>query len=275
MSALFALLALAVGPSASAGNVVSPVDSETIPSTPFFTVTLASGEVHARVEVARDEAMRQVVGTCVPAAQAQGLGCRLAQPLAQGEHYWRLVYETPFCDGDAGQYCSYDTSIAGPLRVEVRGSAGTAVTPVIIDPVPSGPVDPPLIRPGRSIGGVALGMNEAEVRAAYGDPSAPARSIAARDRAAAAYAVHGGRLDVVYRDGVVVAISTTSRYYRTVSGVGVGTRPASGRAWKAFRATACGGLTAGDERSVTTLAVRAGAIVAVRIESAARPAACR
>jgi prepilin-type processing-associated H-X9-DG protein len=91
------------------------------------------------------------------------------------------------------------------------------------------------------------------------------------------YWVHGGKLIVSYVDGRVKMIETTSRYYRSASGVGVGTRIPLGpchydksggcqHRWRSFEYDECGGAWLGGTRRVTTvLYVRKSRVYRVQI----------
>ena len=78
------------------------------------------------------------------------------------------------------------------------------------------------------------------------------------------YRVHRGHLVVSYVDRHVKMVETTSRYYRTASGVGVGTRIPRGpchwdqyggcqHRWRSFVYDECGGAWVGGTRRVTTV----------------------
>ena len=85
--------------------------------------------------------------------------------------------------------------------------------------------EPALARSGRSLGTAAMRMSRAAVREWYGTPRRrlvidgpkPGQKIQVDS-----YAIRGGRLRVHYADDRVVAISTTSRYYRTSGALGPG-----------------------------------------------------
>lgn len=80
------------------------------------------------------------------------------------------------------------------------------------------------IVPWRSIGFARLGMTRDEVRAFHGRPRS---STVRRGVRTDFFRVYRGRLWVTYRDERTEAIGTTSPYYTTRSGVGVGS-PATG-----------------------------------------------
>jgi class 3 adenylate cyclase len=83
--------------------------------------------------------------------------------------------------------------------------------------------DPPDILPGRSIGGIELGMREGEVVERYGEPEITRDySSSGRTGAIASYPVREGRLRVAYFGDDVVAVSTTSDYYSMADGTKVG-----------------------------------------------------
>jgi hypothetical protein len=101
------------------------------------------------------------------------------------------------------------------------------VIPIALLLVPAASGAQTLIRPGKAIGGVALGMSEAQVRAAFGRPEATIRRRSGFGRVevelqfdAAAYTV---RLAGPSRSLRTVAVSTIARRERTRDGLGVGT----------------------------------------------------
>jgi len=68
-------------------------------------------------------------------------------------------------------------------------------------------------------------MPEAQVAAAYGPPRSvrtTAYSRGAPRVTVATYRAHSGQLSIVYDGAVVVGVSTTSPYYTTAAGHGVG-----------------------------------------------------
>jgi hypothetical protein len=74
----------------------------------------------------------------------------------------------------------------------------------------------------KSIGAAALGASKTQLNAFYGSPR---RTVRFRGRAGttiSTYRAHGGALWVLYRNKVAVGVGTTSRYYSTVTGLGVG-----------------------------------------------------
>jgi class 3 adenylate cyclase len=83
--------------------------------------------------------------------------------------------------------------------------------------------DPPTIVPGKSIGGVAIGMSEDDVKKNYGEPGASG-TWAARGRTGgyATYSLRGRPFRIYYFNDKVVQFSTTSSYYRSDTGIGVG-----------------------------------------------------
>ena len=103
------------------------------------------------------------------------------------------------------------------------------------------------IVPGISIGAVKIGMSRAAVESFYGSPSST-KSIAmsrpapvASKLVVARYLVHHGALSVYYgAAGKVVGVGTTSPYYSTLNGLGVGAQVANypevkGLAWATCR----------------------------------------
>jgi hypothetical protein len=88
-------------------------------------------------------------------------------------------------------------------------------------------LDPPRIVPWHRIGDVGLGMTETRVEYTYGQADEHVTPCGY------SYHLHGGILDVDYSpsckrssnpDRRVLAIATDSSYYRTPSGLGVGSR---------------------------------------------------
>jgi hypothetical protein len=265
--------ALALGRSASAGTQLRPVDGDVAGLTPLFEASLTADDNHPKVLVARAEdaaaGRLDAAGSCdlQPAGggDASRYACRLPAPLPPGSYAWTLQTDYLFCDGDAGQYCDWTPRQAGPAPFTV--SATTAPAPAAVRQL-----DPPTIVPGLAIGGVRLGMTEQQVADAYGAATGRGASSARkRARVGANYELHGGLLQVVYLEGRVVSISTTSPYYRTPSGLAVGLRPTRA-SLRGFRS--CGGYLAlatptGGE---TQVVVTAKKVVAVRVDAA--PSAC-
>lgn len=264
-AAVTAALSLVVAPAALAGELAAPADDATVATAaPLFLVGLADGEVHARVDVASDEAMHDPVGSCVPVSGPEGTGCRLAVPLAAGDYYWQLSADTAICDGDAGQYCSFVTRLAGPALLHVA-AAVESVPPAPAAPAPTAPAVSPLIVPGRSIGGVALGMSESQAAGLAGRPEALRAPAGRASGTLRRLRTRGGTLDVVLRAGRVAAVATTSPWYRTAAGLRVGVRPSAPRSYRR-----CGGaLAAAAPGARTVLVLRRGSIVAIRVESVA------
>lgn len=84
--------------------------------------------------------------------------------------------------------------------------------------------DPPTFVPGESIGGIAIGMTEEDVRENYGEPSESGSWAGlAKTGTSATYSLHGATLDVSYYAGKVVSVSTGSPYYRSDQGIAVDT----------------------------------------------------
>lgn len=112
--------------------------------------------------------------------------------------------------------------------------------------------DSSLIVPGRSIGGVALGMTRAQVEAQYGAPDSTL-AITLRGGGTgllATYHVHGGLLLVEYANDHVVSVETTARFYKTEGGAGPG---ASKGNVHGFHVDYCsGGLWDGTEETTPT-----------------------
>jgi hypothetical protein len=94
--------------------------------------------------------------------------------------------------------------------------------------------DSPLIVIGRSVGPIRIGMPRAEVVRLLGKPRQPPSG-------APYYIEHGARFSVSYVHGDVAWIRTSSRYYRTRSGVGVGAPLKAAAALPGFRFERCAG----------------------------------
>ena len=77
--------------------------------------------------------------------------------------------------------------------------------------------DPPVLVPWHRIGDIALGTPRKDVLREYGSEPEPG------------YRLHGGRVQVAFDGGRVAGIWFSSRYYRTKSGFGVGSRIPYGR----------------------------------------------
>ena len=93
-------------------------------------------------------------------------------------------------------------------------------------------VEPAQIALGRAIGRVALGASRASVDQALGKGATRVRSGVTLTT----YRRFGARLLVQSVGGVVVGVGTTSRYYVTASGLGVGAPATAVAGW-----TSCGG----------------------------------
>ena len=125
--------------------------------------------------------------------------------------------------------------------------------------------DPPLIVIDRSIGGVSIGMPQADVEALLGQPDS-SLSIALRGGGTGLlvrYRLHGGLLSVVYAGGRVVSVETDASFYRTDGGIGPGTSKAG---LHGFHEDFCsGGLWDGSEaippEGVVTIFQRNGDLV--------------
>lgn len=74
----------------------------------------------------------------------------------------------------------------------------------------------------RSIGAAALGAAKSDLDGFYGAPRRIKRFRGKLANTIATYRAHGGALLVLYRNGTAVGIGTTSRYYNTLTGLGVG-----------------------------------------------------
>jgi uncharacterized repeat protein (TIGR02543 family) len=82
----------------------------------------------------------------------------------------------------------------------------------------------PLIVVDHSIGGISIGMTQAQVEALYGPPgdSSAITVLGGGTGSLVHYHVHGGLLIVTYANGLVVSVSTNSSFYKTRAGVGPG-----------------------------------------------------
>jgi hypothetical protein len=78
----------------------------------------------------------------------------------------------------------------------------------------AGVTDPPLLVPWSRIGDIALGESRKRVERLYGSKRDPLGF----------YRLHGGKVWVSYDGGRVADIGFTTRYYRTKSGFGVGSK---------------------------------------------------
>lgn len=86
---------------------------------------------------------------------------------------------------------------------------------------------------GVSVGDVRIGATKAKVVAAYGRPMSVKRlSYGGKPFELVVYPAHGKRLEVYYDQAThrVVGIATSSPFYRTGDGFGVGSSAAAGRA---------------------------------------------
>ena len=81
--------------------------------------------------------------------------------------------------------------------------------------------DPVAIILGRSIGAARLGMARADIVAFYGDGRKNVVRLQGKRLERTSYAVVGGSLSVTYEGDRVVAVATTSPYYRTQRGIAV------------------------------------------------------
>jgi hypothetical protein len=85
---------------------------------------------------------------------------------------------------------------------------------------------------GRSIGAVRIGEPEAEVMSRFGRPQRSGTIVTGKQRLnRAVYRIHGGSLWVFTDGGRVIGVGTSTPYYTTRGGVGVGTHVSRVRAW--------------------------------------------
>ena len=151
--------------------------------------------------------------------------------------------------------------------------------------VAAGLSDRPSIVFNTSIGHARLGMARSDVIDAYGAGRTErlrgyfpvGTRFHGKVLVRTTYRVHRGTLIVSYVDGRVKMVETTSRYYRTASGVGVGTKIPRGPChrdqyggcqyrWRTFEYDECGGAWLGGTRRVTTiLYVRKGSVYRVQL----------
>ncbi|HUG11225.1 MAG TPA: hypothetical protein VMM36_09435, partial [Opitutaceae bacterium] len=76
---------------------------------------------------------------------------------------------------------------------------------------------------GRSIGGARIGMSRSQVQSRFGVARRLARQrTSAGAVVAATYRRPGGKVTVYYRGNVVVGVKTSTSYYATAAGLGVG-----------------------------------------------------
>lgn len=226
-----AALALAWAPLAHAGGQTAPLDDETVTTaTPTFAVVLGPDDVNPRVDVTTEDGAP--VASCVPAPTT----CSLAAPLANGSYLWTLHFQNRRCDGYMGEICDFVDRTAGPRRLEVAVRR----------------VEPRTLVLDRSIGAARLGMSVDEAAALYGEP--------VRVRGATrVFSIEGGALEITFAAGRATALSTTSAYYRTSTGLGVGmTAP---RGWRR--------LGRDLVRGRTRLTVAGGRVVRVTVSSVA------
>jgi hypothetical protein len=89
---------------------------------------------------------------------------------------------------------------------------------------------------GRSIGAVALGMTPSDVANAYGPSKRVPSGAGTRTTR---YAIEGRNVKLQFRANAVVAIETSSPYYTTAAGLGVGSTAAAARAASFAWGSAC------------------------------------
>jgi hypothetical protein len=130
----------------------------------------------------------------------------------------------------------------------------------------------------RSLGKIRIGDPQAAVERFYGRRSpratkAPLLGVFRISGATAVYRLHGGGVDVSYRSGKVVAVTTTSHYYSTVGGFGVGATADQsallGAGWKP-----CGRAVAARHGGVVTAATVEGSTIRALTVARADALAC-
>jgi hypothetical protein len=84
---------------------------------------------------------------------------------------------------------------------------------------------------GRSIGALRIGEREAAVVSTYGPPHRARASIGKVKLDLLTYRAHQGTLSAYVDGGAVVGIGTTSPYFTSPTGVGVGTDAVQVRRW--------------------------------------------
>jgi hypothetical protein len=89
--------------------------------------------------------------------------------------------------------------------------------------------DPATLTLVRSIGNITLGATRDTVTSFYGQPRSQHQT---RGRTIATYRLHNGQLTVTYAGNTIIGIGTTTPYYTTPAGYGVGSpRPANPGKW--------------------------------------------
>jgi hypothetical protein len=89
--------------------------------------------------------------------------------------------------------------------------------------------DPATLLLGRSIGNITLGATQDTVTSFYGQPHS---RLQTQGRTITTYRLHDGELTVTYNGSHVIGIATTTPYYATPAGYGVGSaRPANPGKW--------------------------------------------
>jgi hypothetical protein len=93
--------------------------------------------------------------------------------------------------------------------------------------------DPPLLVPWSRIGDITLGEPKKRVEAEYGSEGHGYHVLVANQGIVQGYyRLHGSPVFVTFQDGRVNAIEFSTRYYRTKSGFGVGSRIPFGRCYR-------------------------------------------
>jgi hypothetical protein len=117
----------------------------------------------------------------------------------------------------------------------------------------------PLLVLGKSVGGMALGEPVATVKAAYGTPrSQHTRTLGTKSVDELDYRLHGGQVTLYADGGAVVGISTSSPYYTSPGGVGVGSSMSPVRALGSLSWVQCRSSWARRIRGTDVFVVPAG-----------------
>jgi hypothetical protein len=167
---------------------------------------------------------------------------------------------TPLCTGNLKPLCSDIDGAFRPVRMPPDAGAFQRETAAI----------------GTfTIGRVRIGATRESVETFYGKRrSVPSRrplfgAFAIQGASTSSYRIHRGRLDVSYVDGKVAAVATTSLYYSTRAGFGVGAgadaAALTGNGWRA-----CGkALVRGRGSVATAIRVVGGRIQALALAQTA------
>jgi hypothetical protein len=126
---------------------------------------------------------------------------------------WRGLYQVDPCFAPPGRW-----NRRGGVVACSTGPGATTFGRFVIGPPSYRAVDFPEILPWSGIGAIQLGDSRRDVRHNYDEAG---HRYHARG---GYYVLHGSRVYVTFRNGVVDDIGFTTRYYRTLDGFGVGSR---------------------------------------------------